>query len=146
MRPATPKDIDGLLMLEAVCFGDRQFGRDFVTWILQSPDAATVVEDRDGIVGSVMVAFDGEETRVLSVAVLPDWRRGGIGRALLQAAERLARGRGCRTIRLEVGVKNAGAIEFYERFGYKIDGVLPAYYGDGEDAYAMHRSLAEGNA
>jgi len=132
--------------LERACFGDRQFGRDSVLWILDNPDAATVVEDRGGIVGSLMVAFDREACRVLSVAVLPGWRRRGLGRALMRAADELARGRGSPEIRLEVGVMNAGAIEFYKRLGYKIDGVLPAYYSDREDAYTMHRPISEGNA
>ncbi len=146
LRPATRRDLDGLLALEAACFGDRQFGRDAVVWILDDENAATIVEDRGGIVGSVMAAFDREACRVLSVAVLPGWRRRGIGRALMDAVEQLARGRGFPIVRLEVGVRNDGAIEFYKRLGYKIDGVLHGYYSDGEDAHAMRRAIGEGNA
>jgi len=146
LRPATRSDLDALMALEAACFGDRQFGRDAMLWILADPNAATIVEDRGGIVGSVMVAFDRDACRVLSVAVLPGWRRRGLGRALMQAAEHLARDRGSVEVRLEVGVENAGAIELYKRLGYTIDGVLSAYYSDGVDAYAMHRRLDGGNA
>lgn len=146
LRPATRRDLDGLLALEAACFGDRRFGRDALVWLLADPNGATLVEDRDGVVASIMIAFEPESCRVLSVAVLPGWRRRGLGRALMRAAENLARDRGSRTICLEVGVRNAGAIEFYKRLGYKIDDLLPAYYTDGEDAYAMRRPLPEGNA
>lgn len=146
LRPATPGDLEALMALEAECFGDRQFRRDTVAWILDNPDAATIVEDRGGIVGSIMVQFDRDACRILSVAVRPAWRRRGIGGALMEAAERLARGLGSKAVRLEVGTENRAAIQFYKKLGYKIEGLLYGYYRDGEDGYAMHKALGEANA
>lgn len=145
LRPATHKDLDALLAVEAACFGDRRYSPETVAWILGDPSTATVVDDRGGIVGSISVHLGPDAGRILSVAVLPEWRRKGLGRALMAAAERLAREAGVATIRLEVGVRNRGALQFYRTLGYKIEGVLPAYYRDGEDGYAMAKPL-DGNA
>ncbi len=145
LRRATRRDLDALFAVETVCFGDRRYTRETIAWILDDVRAATIVDDRDGIVGSIMVQVERDASRVISVAVLPDWRRQGIGRSLMTAAEEFARGRGAGTIRLEVGVDNAPAVEFYKTLGYRIDGVLPAYYRDGGDGYAMAKRL-EANA
>jgi GNAT superfamily N-acetyltransferase len=52
------------------------------------------------------------------LAVLPPYRGKGIGRALLQAAEELARLQGCCRLTLEVLESNAGARALYRRFGF----------------------------
>jgi GNAT superfamily N-acetyltransferase len=45
-------------------------------------------------------------------------RRGGHGRALVEAALESARARGCRRIELDVNEQNTGAIRFYESLGF----------------------------
>lgn len=55
---------------------------------------------------------------VHDLAVLPEWRGRGIGRALLAAVEERARERGCCKITLEVQDDNARARTLYERFGF----------------------------
>ena len=146
LRPASRRDLRELMTIETVCFGDRQFGRDALEWVLDNPSAVTFVDDRGAIVGSVMVLFEGDECRILSVAVLPEWRRRGIGRGLMEAAERFARERGAMSMRLEVGTRNDVAIEFYRTLDYKIDGLLAGYYPDGEDAHEMRKRLGQANA
>jgi ribosomal protein S18 acetylase RimI-like enzyme len=52
------------------------------------------------------------------LAVRPGHRGQGIGRALLTAAEALARQRGCCKLTLEVQEDNLPARQLYERFGF----------------------------
>jgi ribosomal protein S18 acetylase RimI-like enzyme len=52
------------------------------------------------------------------LAVLPEWRGRGVGRALLSAAEAQARRRGCCKLTLEVQDDNRRARVLYERFGF----------------------------
>ena len=52
------------------------------------------------------------------LAVLPEWRGRGVGRALLSAAEAQARRRGCCKLTLEVQDENRRARVLYERFGF----------------------------
>jgi ribosomal protein S18 acetylase RimI-like enzyme len=55
---------------------------------------------------------------VHDLAVLPEWRGRGVGRALLAAAEDRARQRGCCKLTLEVQDSNRRALQLYERFGF----------------------------
>jgi len=52
------------------------------------------------------------------LAVVPDWRGQGIGRALLEAVEVEAIQRGCCKITLEVQDANRQARGLYERYGF----------------------------
>ena len=87
------------------------------------------------------------EYRVLhlvSIAVLKEYRRRGIGSALLEATirEALADG-GIVSIYLEVRVSNSPAIRLYRKFGFREMRRIRGYYRDGEDAYVMVRKLRE---
>ena len=65
------------------------------------------------------------------LAVMPEWRSRGLGRALLAAAEERARDRGCCRLTLEVLEKNDRARALYSRFGfsdYAADGTGPTHF------------------
>jgi ribosomal protein S18 acetylase RimI-like enzyme len=48
---------------------------------------------------------------------------------------------GARDVRLEVDVRNAHAVRFYERMGFRKTRNLPDYYGWGLDGSRMTRKL-----
>lgn len=138
LRAATSADLEGIYRIEIACFKQRRFRRDHVEWILHNDRALTLVEDGGvDLDGAIMLLFEGQVCRVLSVATMPERRRKGLGTEMMRAAEAQARKRGCAQIRLEVSTRNYGAIEFYRGLGYKTDGVLYGYYSWGEDAYSM---------
>ena len=88
-----------------------------------------------------MLEHGGRVGHIISICVDPDsWGR-GIGSMLLERIEELFRDRNtCKSI-LEVRVSNRRAIDFYEKRGYRIDGVIRGYYLDNEDAYIMSKKL-----
>lgn len=45
-----------------------------------------------------------------------------------------------------VRTSNQAACRLYQRDGYEIAQIIPAYYQDGEDAYFMRKSLPESSA
>jgi ribosomal-protein-alanine N-acetyltransferase len=94
-------------------------------------------------VGSQIVAYAGvwllvDEAHITTFAVLPDWRRRGIGARLMLAVMRLAVQLGAHEATLEVRLSNVAARQLYQRFGFRPVGVRPRYYSDnGEDALIM---------
>jgi [ribosomal protein S18]-alanine N-acetyltransferase len=89
------------------------------------------------------VAYGGlwmmvDEAHVTTFAVLPQWRRHGVGGRLMLEMVRLARELGARILTLEVRLSNAPARSLYQQFGFRPVGVRPRYYSDnGEDALIM---------
>src|SRR5699024_3145610 len=83
-------------------------------------DSSTVLAaiDGDGLAGTAMVGYDGHRGWVHYLAVSPTARRGGIGRALMAAAEQWARRRGAPKMQLQVRNENAEVVAFYEALGY----------------------------
>ena len=65
------------------------------------------------------VEFHGEFMLLDELYLRPSFRRKGLGRAVIEFAERACRDRGVKTLRLEVGHENAAAQSLYERMGFK---------------------------
>jgi ribosomal protein S18 acetylase RimI-like enzyme len=73
------------------------------------------------VVDTVMAGFDGHRGWVHLVAVAPDCRHRGFGRALMAAAEDRLRRLGCTKINLQVRASNQGVVSFYEKLGYLVE-------------------------
>jgi ribosomal protein S18 acetylase RimI-like enzyme len=74
----------------------------------------------DQLLGCCMlVEQDPQTVRLRQMAVLNDLQGKGIGKALMNFAENLARDRGYKTITMHA---RKNAIGFYEKMGYKIKG------------------------
>lgn len=70
------------------------------------------------------------------MAVLPEWRKLGVGRAILQKAVELARINGLKRVYLHAQV---GALDFYAREGFAAHG--SRFYEAGIEHQAMDRTL-----
>jgi len=76
------------------------------------------------IVAAVMAGYDGHRGSVNYLAVDPQHRRRGFGRALMQQIEALLTERGCPKVNLMVRAANADVMAFYRRLGYAPDEVV----------------------
>lgn len=74
---------------------------------------------------------------VVSVAVLNEFRRKGIGKGIVEEAINGVKSKKCDELYLEVRCSNTDAVRLYENMGFVINQKLKAYYRDGEDAYMM---------
>lgn len=74
---------------------------------------------------------------VVSVAVLEEHRKKGIGGALVEEAIIGIKSKKADELHLEVRCSNNEAVKLYEKIGFVIKQRLKAYYRDGEDAYLM---------
>jgi ribosomal-protein-alanine acetyltransferase len=101
-----------------------------------------VAESESGVVGVLVARIAADEMEILNLAVEPDWRRGGAGSALLQAALEHGRRAGAARVFLEVRQSNQTARRFYERHGFAVAGRRVRYYRQPEeDALMMSRSV-----
>lgn len=83
-----------------------------------------------------------DEVQVLSLAVAPEHRRRGLGRALVEQA--LAAEAALAAAHLEVRSNDAGAQAFYASLRFRPVGRRAGFYPGGIDAVAMSRDLREG--
>ncbi len=85
------------------------------------PELFLVALEGSRLVGTAMGGFDGHRGWVYYVAVLPECRRRGIGRALMRRIEDALAARGCPKINLQVRGTNRQAAAFYRRLGYELE-------------------------
>ena len=97
---------------------------------------STVLTGRDGgaIAATAMVGHDGHRGWVYYVAVDPDRRANGHGRAIMNAAEEWLRQAGIPKLQLLVRRDNAKAGAFYQSIGYEeADTIVFAKWIDGRE-------------
>jgi ribosomal protein S18 acetylase RimI-like enzyme len=80
-----------------------------------------VAEVDSRIVGTAMGGYDGHRGWVYYVAVAPQYRRRGIGEALMKKAEDGLKAIGCYKINLQVREGNEEVVAFYEKLGYHVE-------------------------
>ena len=76
------------------------------------------------VVASVMVGYDGHRGWINYLAVDPDARGAGHGRAVMRAAEAHLSALGCPKVNLQIRTSNLDAVRFYESIGYARDDVV----------------------
>jgi RimJ/RimL family protein N-acetyltransferase len=107
-----------------------------------------VAEDAGEIVGRLSIARDSHPACAhvadIGLMVAQGARRQGVGRALLEAAERWARSSGIAKIELHVFPYNDAALALYERAGYEREGYRRVHFRRGGrlvDAILMAKVL-----
>ncbi len=83
----------------------------------RDPDLFLVAEEGKRIVGAVLGGFDGRRGMVYHLAVQPEYRARGIGRALMEEVEHRLRAKGCLKYYLLVTKDNQEAQAFYRGMG-----------------------------
>jgi [ribosomal protein S18]-alanine N-acetyltransferase len=169
LRYYRPEDFEELYRIDQSCYSsDLAYSREELRRYLAFPGADCIVAQLSageiytekveakwdladggsssqvaaGIIGFCLSVHRGAGGHIITMDVLKQWRRHGVGSALLaEVEERLARA-GVDHVDLETATDNAAAIAFWRRHGYRSRGVKRGYYPRGRDAYAMTKSLA----
>lgn len=90
------------------------------------------------VVGVIVVWLVLDEAHIATLSVHPDYRRRGIGQALVATTLAAAVRKKMASATLEVRAGNLAAQQLYKRFHFKVIGRRPRYYRDNnEDALIM---------
>lgn len=140
IRVADAGDISQLGRLEVLCFSIPWSEDSLRTFVTDTKlRQCFVCEDltyNPCIIGYIGIQFVCDEAEIANLAVHPDRRNEGVGRALLEEAKRFCIANGINVLHLEVRSGNDPAIGLYERFGFLRTGRRKGYYEySGEDAF-----------
>jgi len=142
LRRATLDDLDAIMALETSTFASDAWSRGMMRDELASEHGYYLVADGPphplaGYAGLLAPAGSGQAD-IQTIAVAPDARRRGLGRALMLALLDEARARRAAEVFLEVRADNPNARALYESLGFEQIAVCPRYYQpDGVDAHIM---------
>ena len=135
-------DVSAIAELEKQCFSDP-WSENSIASEINNPLSYWLVAEVDGAVAgyigsqSVLDAAD-----MMNLAVSPDYRRKGIGQALVNALVEHLKQNNVIALLLEVRVSNAPAIALYESMGFEQIGLRPKYYHNPrEDAFILRKEL-----
>jgi ribosomal-protein-alanine N-acetyltransferase len=133
-----PEDLNSLVEIEKACFA--------VPW-----EEELIAADLDGggysvylkatfkgvIVGYGVLGQNDGSAHLMNLAVLPVYRRQGVGLQLMAAFDVLANEWLCKRMYLEVRASNTGARAFYANLGFVYSSRIKGYYNDEEDALVL---------
>ena len=140
IRRLTYADLPELIAIERRAFPTPWSLAMFVLELSKPASVCLAALRGDRMLGFLICSRYDTVWHIMNVAVDPDRRREGIASALLTDLLRRIDGKGAR-FTLEVRESNTGAIELYERFGFRAAGRRRRYYQDnGEDAVIMWRT------
>ena len=135
--------VEAIAELEKMCFRDP-WSANSIAFELHNPlsDWFVAVDNGTvcGYVGSQSV-LDGAD--MMNIAVHPDYRKQGIGYALIERLITALKEKNVISLCLEVRVSNESAIGLYSKMGFAVVGKRPGYYRNPrEDAYIMRKEFA----
>ena len=157
LRDYRPADFSTVCLIDRTCFppGLAYPPQDLAYW-MREPGAFVIValdqndEDRDeasarasaSIAAFILArAIPGGEGHIVTIDVLPEYRRKGVATALMESAHARLREKGSREVYLETSVENSAGIAFYRKLGYRAVAQLPRYYLGRIDAWRMIKPL-----
>lgn len=140
LEPATRAYATALAAIHEAAFpiGER-WGPDAIGLQLGLPGAFGFVSAQGGF---ILARVAADEAEILTLAVDPAVRRGGIGRALMTRAMGTAGSRGALAMFLEVADANAAARALYAACGFSEVGRRKRYYPGGVDALVLRATIS----
>ncbi len=137
ITPAAAEDAEPILAVQRAAFAQNQRRYTATLPLLRETaddlgaaiagGGTFVARQRGEVIGAVRVQVrpDAGEAEVSHLAVLPAYAHLAVGRSLMAAAEEAAQAAGARTMVLLTGLRDAAAIEFYLKQGYRPEALLP---------------------
>jgi len=147
-------DFETLWRIDQACFDPQlAYSRLELAFYMRRPGAFTLVAEAEGgeapgngnaprrILGFIVAEARRKTGHIITIDVMAEARRGGIGSGLLGAAEKRLQEAGAILVELETPVNNAAAIRFYKQMGYFVEKTVTGYYSNQMDALVMRKEL-----
>lgn len=140
-RKAGASDAPSIARAEEEIFSDPWTLRDVSDILVTEGGMCYVALDGGRVIGYVLGRIIPPEGELYRVAVLPSYRRRGIGYRLLDFAVKSSKSRGLEILFLEVRRQNTAAKALYRAYGFRDVSVRKNYYRDPpDDAIVMVRA------
>jgi len=163
IRQFEKRDFELLWQIDQVCFDPHlAYSRPELAYYMRRPSAFTLVAESEAsgtvkepmkyqhsparpsrILGFIVAENRKQAGHIITIDVIEEARRLGVGSALLGAAERQLQDSGAVAVELETAVNNDAAIRFYKQRGYFVEGTVRGYYSNQLDALVMRKALTE---
>jgi len=144
IRESTSEDFKELWRIDQQCFapGIAYSQRELAHYMARRGAFTLVAQEDERMAGFVVAQRHGKGFgHIITLDVLPQARRSGVGSLLIEASEERLRREGCDSVYLESAVDNSAALMFYKRHGYHVLKTLPRYYMNQIDALLMGKKL-----
>jgi ribosomal-protein-alanine N-acetyltransferase len=148
LRPFEEEDLAEVVEINRTCLPENYPPYFFLDIYTNYPKTFLVAEVENRLAGYILCRIEfgtselhkmkvAKKGHVVSIAVLPQYRRRGIGKLLMIASMKAMLGYEALESYLEVRESNQPAINLYNELGFVIARKIPEYYNDGEAAYVM---------
>lgn len=141
IREAGLEDLDGIVEIEKESFATPWPKSAMEVEIINNKVARYLVaEQNEEVLGYIGIWLILNEGHITNIAVRENFRRHGIGDMLMVSLIFMCETNGIDFITLEVRESNLAAQKFYEKHGFKMEGLRKGYYRDNdENAIIMNR-------
>ena len=152
LRRFKPSDLERVMHINRVCLPENYSTFFFMDLYQRFSETFIVAEENGEVVGYIMCRIETgipsfkllgitRKGHVISIAVLPEHQREGIGCALMREAMQAMVNYKAKECCLEVRASNVPAVNLYRKMGFEVARTMGGYYADGEAAYVMARKL-----
>ena len=140
IRKCKYEDILSVSELEKECFKGESWSFGTIASAFENPAYSMFVAEEDGeVIGYGCISTVCDSCDLENVLVAEEYRKSGVGTAIVQALLGEAKERGAEKVFLEVRVSNGAAMRLYLACGFVGVYARTRYYSDGEDCLVMQK-------
>ena len=152
LRQFVPADLETVMNINRVCLPENYAPYFFMDTFNSLPETFIVAESQGRVAGYIMCRMEhgfsdvkklrfAKKGHVISVAVMPEYRKQGMGYSLVEQALVALAALDADECYLEVRTTNYPAIDLYRKMNFEVTRNIPRYYFDGSDAYVMTKEV-----